>query len=253
MSASPDDGMFDRLMSYEMDLRRAITAINAGVEAPWGPGIEAENFMFTLNWIADGEPDRFLSKLRMTTKTLESGTLLEQLQSRVRLLEFLKDAKKMEFLKDGRKSARRRSRTHCRWDAFVSVSGVDTEFAKVLVEDLKGFDCSVWFYANRMDVGDSIASKLNAAIRASRCCVAIISPSYLREGSFTMLDLEAFFSEENRRSKQLIIPLVYKMGLDDVRRVWPVLSGRACVVVSDASSIETISTKVFKRIQGLRE
>lgn len=92
---------------------------------------------------------------------------------------------------------------------FLSYSGTDGEFAKRLAQDLRSRGINVWIADENIQIGDSITGRIEEAVSASQWIVVLISENSL-ESSWLDKELDLALSEEKRRGRTLVLPVLYQ-------------------------------------------
>lgn len=133
------------------------------------------------------------------------------------------------------------------FDFFVSYKQRDTKpFVKELSEALGIDEAEVWVDQAEMRPGDSILSRIEEGIRSSVDAIVVLSENYF-----------SGWSEQERcnlyslmiSKKVRIIPLWYKLELDDIERLAPMFAGIMGIQVANGSKTEArqVSKEILQR------
>ncbi|MCL4816880.1 MAG: TIR domain-containing protein [Flavobacteriales bacterium] len=117
---------------------------------------------------------------------------------------------------------------------FISHSSTDKKFVRTLKDDLTENSIETWFDEDELNLGDSLAEKLELALEESSHFLIILSPTSVNS-EWVRFELEKALIQNNSQLLQKIIPVKYS----------------ACEVPKELASLlyEDLSNDV-RRIQG---
>lgn len=124
------------------------------------------------------------------------------------------------------------------FDFFISYKQNDAkEFAKRLSEALTSKGAEVWLDQSEMRPGDSILSRIEDGIRSAVDAIVILSRNYF-----------SGWSEQERRNlyalmvskKMRVIPIWYKLGLDEIETLAPMFAGILAIQAATGSDEEAV-------------
>ncbi|MEM7656302.1 MAG: TIR domain-containing protein [Bacteroidota bacterium] len=133
------------------------------------------------------------------------------------------------------------------YDLFVSHALEDQiSLTQPLVEALRAKGIRLWYSSENLQIGDTLSSEVNQAIRQSRYCLAIISPAFL-DSWWMQQELDAFVALETDHRKR-ILPIWHQLTYEDVKDHLPLHAGR--FALSSERSLEELVNEIEAVIKG---
>lgn len=175
-----------------------------------------ETVAFALNWVADGCPEPYFDNLGYEWNSLFRGSPIQKLALRTQLLDILLNGYASE------------AAAEAEFDVFVSHASEDKRaFVQPLIDELLGLGVRVWYDQLELAPGDSLRQRIDLGLRKSRFGVVVLSPSFFAK-SWTQLELNGLFAREVR-GKNTIIPVWYKVTIEQVTEFSPILADRVAL------------------------
>jgi len=91
------------------------------------------------------------------------------------------------------------------FDAFISYASEDRDFARELVEILRGAGLRIWFDQTELRVGRSLSRSLDRGLTRSRYAITVLSGAYIRK-HWTQYELKGFLQREADEG-EIILPI----------------------------------------------
>ena len=92
---------------------------------------------------------------------------------------------------------------------FISHSHQDREFAQRLASDLTKKGIQVWFDGWKLELGDDLTRKIQAAIQTHRFLIIILSPDALKS-EWVNIEWTAAFVRGIEEKRECVLPLLYR-------------------------------------------
>jgi hypothetical protein len=126
---------------------------------------------------------------------------------------------------------------------FISHSSKDKKFVRMLKDCLEANDIDTWVDEDELELGDSLASKLEAALNNSSHFVLVLSSASV-ESDWVKLEMKKALTNQNTGLLQKIIPIKYRscelpQELSD--RIYHDLSNEVVLPTTDGSKVRFIS------------
>lgn len=110
------------------------------------------------------------------------------------------------------------------YDVFISHASEDKAAVAVpLYNELSARGIRVWFDEATLQPGDSLTVKINDGLSNSRFGIVILSKMFFSK-NWPAKELAAMLALEDK--DHLIIPIMHDIGIDDIRRAFPLLADR---------------------------
>jgi hypothetical protein len=114
---------------------------------------------------------------------------------------------------------------------FISHASEDKDaVVRELVEKLKK-DFDVWYDEDKLVVGTSIFDEINKGISECDYGIIILSPHFF-DKKWTNEELKGLFAREEK-DRKVILPVWYKVDVEDIKRKYPVLADRKASLAKD--------------------
>lgn len=239
-----EDWMAERLSREVTNLRALSSRSRLDREFRTSPEIAGEvdntteSVSFCFNWISDGEPIEFLSRLGFEWHVLTVGAPAQRVALQLQAVEAVLGESQLMQHRD------------FDFDAFISHASEDkNDFVRPLVEELVSRDLRIWYDEHSLDVGHSLRESIDAGLAKSRFGIVIISQAFLRK-NWTQRELNGLVARQMEGAR-VILPIWYNVTHDEVLNYSPPL---ADAVALDAARlpIDEIGTKLFQTIRGIR-
>ncbi|MEI8225852.1 MAG: toll/interleukin-1 receptor domain-containing protein [Bacteroidota bacterium] len=92
---------------------------------------------------------------------------------------------------------------------FISHSSTDKRFVRTLKDDLNENNIETWFDEDELDIGDSLADKLEIALDQSSHFLIILSPTSINS-EWVNFEIQKAIKNKTNKSIQKILPVKYK-------------------------------------------
>lgn len=130
--------------------------------------------------------------------------------------------------------------TPFQYDVFVSHANDNKEeFVNVLTAGLSRLDISIWYDANILDWGDNWKLQIANGLKKCRFGIVVISPEFLGR-EWTEKELNELLQRQNASGEKVILPLLYKMTIDDLKNSYPKVADFQAMVVSPKTDVRDI-------------
>jgi hypothetical protein len=222
-----DPWMAERLQSERNFMRslvqRATTdpAFRASDEFAHQVADTDETFGFAVNWVADGQPDDLCERLGQNWGRIFQGSLLKRLTLRLQLVDILLEGFQPSPVSDPE------------YDVFISHASEDEAFVGPHAEKLVELDLRVWYDGFELKAGDSLREQVEFGLRNSKFAIVVLSPAFCSK-TWTQSELSGLVARQVR-GKTTIIPVWYKMTIEEVTEFSPILADR---IALDAAKLE---------------
>jgi hypothetical protein len=100
--------------------------------------------------------------------------------------------------------------------AFISYDSRDRDVAQSIAIGLQRLMCPVWYDEFSLKAGDNLRDSIEKGLRECRKCVLVLSPNFLSNGGWTKKEFVSVFTREILEEKQLVLPVWYGVGKQDV-------------------------------------
>ena len=115
-----------------------------------------------------------------------------------------------------------------------------------LAEALRGAGLNVWYDAFALTVGDSLRKKIDEGLASSRFGIVVLSKAFFSK-RWPQAELDAMAQRHSSQAGKYLLPVWHEVGLDDVRRESPLLSGLLA-----ARSIDGLDVVVQQLLESIR-
>lgn len=145
-------------------------------------------------------------------------------------------------LKDqhGNKSLPSTANASYQFDVFVSHANDNKEeFVNALTAELSRLGISIWYDANILDWGDNWKLQIANGLKKCRFGIVVVSPEFLGR-EWTEKELNELLQRQNDSGEKVILPLLYKMTIDDLKKSYPRVADFQAMVVSPETDVRDI-------------
>lgn len=114
-----------------------------------------------------------------------------------------------------------------KYDVFVSHAWEDKDdFVDEFVVELRNLGIKVWYDTSEIKWGDSMRKRIDDGLRKSRFGVAVLSPSYIREGKYwTKAELDGLFQLDSIGGK-VLLPIWHNLTKKEVMEYSPIIASK---------------------------
>ncbi|MCI0563290.1 MAG: SUMF1/EgtB/PvdO family nonheme iron enzyme [Nitrososphaera sp.] len=130
------------------------------------------------------------------------------------------------------------------WDVFLSYASEDKLFARRLARGLIDSGLKVWFDEFALEAGDSLRRSIDKGLRESQYGIVILSQHFFQK-EWPQRELDGLTARDDGKSK-VIIPVWYKISIEDVRSYSPPLADKLSVYYS--GSTKGVLSKLLRAI-----
>jgi hypothetical protein len=114
--------------------------------------------------------------------------------------------------------------TQFQYDVFISHANDNKEeFVNGLTTALSKLDISIWYDANILDWGDNWKLQIANGLKKCRFGIVVISPEFLGR-EWTEKELNDLLQRQNETGQKVVLPLLYKMTVADMKKQYPQLA-----------------------------
>jgi len=132
------------------------------------------------------------------------------------------------------------------WDLFISHASIDkAEIVNPLVQKLKENGFKVWFDEEQIGIGDSISKQIENGLLNSKFVIVVLTKNFGNK-KWASNELRTVFSLEDEKNNR-ILPLVYKINIDEIQKISPLLLDRAYVDISN--DLDGACKKLMARVR----
>lgn len=133
-------------------------------------------------------------------------------------------------------------------DVMISYSHADSkQVAKDLYEELTAYGLDVWYDGVQLNIGDNIQKSIDKALSKSDHAVIIMSPTYF-EG-MSQLELGGLVQIHNDSDHNVLLPLLHKMGFEELREKSPSLAGIIGKEISE-DNVADVTADLYSAIES---
>ena len=126
------------------------------------------------------------------------------------------------------------------FDVFVSHANDNkAEFVNALTAGLSRLGISIWYDANILDWGDNWKLQIANGLKKCRFGIVVISPEFLGR-EWTEKELNELLQRQNDSGEKVILPILYKMTIDDLKKSYPRVADFQAMVVSPETDVRDI-------------
>lgn len=126
------------------------------------------------------------------------------------------------------------------YDVFVSHANDNkAEFVNGLIKALEKLGVSIWYDANVLDWGDNWKLQIANGLMKCRFGIVVISPEFLGR-EWTEKELNDLLQRQNESGEKVILPLLYKMTIADLKKNYPQVADFQAIVFSPETDIKDI-------------
>jgi hypothetical protein len=131
-----------------------------------------------------------------------------------------------------------------KWDFFISHAGEDKEqVARPLADALKAKRYRIWLDAGTLTVGDRMLRSIEQGLLKSRFGIVILSPAFFTK-EWPLVELDGLFEQELVDNKKVILPVLYNITQDELRKKSPIIAGK--IAVSYSNGLEHVVSEIIK-------
>ena len=126
------------------------------------------------------------------------------------------------------------------FDVFISHANDNkAEFVNNLTDALNKLGITIWYDANTLEWGDNWKLQIRNGLKKCRFGIVVISPEFLGR-EWTEKELNELLQRQNESGEKVILPLLYKMTIGDLRKSYPQVADFQAVVVSPETDVRDI-------------
>ena len=126
------------------------------------------------------------------------------------------------------------------YDVFISHANDNkAEFVNSLTDALNKLGITIWYDANTLDWGDNWKLQITNGLKKCRFGIVVISPEFLGR-EWTEKELNELLQRQNDSGEKVILPLLYKTTIDDLKKSYPQVADFQAVVVSPETDVRDI-------------
>jgi small GTP-binding protein len=130
------------------------------------------------------------------------------------------------------------------WDFFISHASEDKEqVARPLADALKEKGYQVWLDKDTLTVGDSLRRSIEQGLLKSRFGIVIFSPAFFAK-EWPLAELDGLFAIELADNKKVILPVLYNITHDELRRKSLIIASK--ITVSYSKGLEQVVSEIIK-------
>jgi len=107
--------------------------------------------------------------------------------------------------------------------AFISYDSRDRDIAQSVAIGLQRMMCPVWYDEFSLKVGDNLRDSIEKGLKECRKCVLVLSSNFFSNRGWTKREFDSVFTREVLEEKQLVLPVWYGVGKQDVYEYSPSL------------------------------
>lgn len=135
-------------------------------------------------------------------------------------------------------------------DVFISHASEDKkDFVIDLVQKLEALGLDVWFDDNELTIGDELTQNIVRGIAFSLTGVVVLSPRFFdRKKTWTKKELEMISSSEG--DTKVILPVLYEMSVDDLRKENPDLAELVGAKAEDG--VDKVAAAIVKAVTAIQ-
>jgi len=116
--------------------------------------------------------------------------------------------------------------THERTLGFISHDSRDKDdLVRPLATRLRGALCPVWYDEFSILPGESIRASIDAGLRDSRRCVAVLSPYYLENEGWARGEFDAIVTRHMNSGGGILIPIWHNVTQEQIAEFSPLAAG----------------------------
>jgi internalin A len=131
-----------------------------------------------------------------------------------------------------------------KWDFFISHAGEDKEqVARPLADALKEKGYKVWLDIDTLTLGDRLRRSIEEGLLKSRFGIVIFSPAFFTK-EWPLAELDGLFEREFTDNKKVILPVLYNITHDDLRKKSLIIASK--VAVSYSEGLEQVVSQIIK-------
>lgn len=110
------------------------------------------------------------------------------------------------------------------FDVFVSHANDNKQsFVDSLSAGLNRLGIKVWYDSSILDWGDDWKAKIKEGLEKSRFGIVVLSPQFIGR-EWTTKELTELLNRQNERHEKVVLPLLYKLTVDDMKAKYPDLA-----------------------------
>lgn len=126
------------------------------------------------------------------------------------------------------------------FDVFIShANGDKEEFVSGLTDALVKLGISIWYDANTLEWGDNWKLQIANGLKKCRFGIVVISPEFLGR-EWTEKELRELLQRQNESGEKVILPLLYKMTVEDLKKSYPQVADLQALAVSPGTDVRDI-------------
>jgi len=151
----------------------------------------------------------------------------------------------------GTSAPRRVDARDLQWDVFISHAHEDKEgFVRPLAEALREAGVRVWYDDFTLTMGDSLRRSIDQGLTRSQYGVVVLSPNFFGK-HWPQTELDGLAQRESDGHK-VILPVLHRMTIDQVRRQSPTLADRVAVPSESGIPhvVEEVMVAMGRRARG---
>ena len=181
-----------------------------------------------------------LEKAERERKAAEATIELNE-QTKVQNRILRDEVKKLnETIKDLNDARRTEKPSLHEFDVFIShANGNKEEFVSGLTDALVKLGISIWYDANTLEWGDNWKLQITNGLKKCRFGIVVISPEFLGR-EWTEKELNELLQRQNESGEKVILPLLYKMTVADLKKSYPQVADLQALTVTRETDVRDI-------------
>lgn len=139
------------------------------------------------------------------------------------------------------------------YDVFISHANHDKpKFVDPLKKKLEELGLHIWYDSEQIEWGDSIKGKIEEGLKKCRFGIVVLSPNFLGR-EWTEKELSELLHRQNKSGQKLLLPLLYHMTINKMKKSHPELEDIHTYVVKPNEDVRNIVIRFAKvLIQALK-
>ncbi|MBQ3427920.1 MAG: toll/interleukin-1 receptor domain-containing protein [Clostridia bacterium] len=122
---------------------------------------------------------------------------------------------------------------HKKYDVFISHANKDKiDYVDFLKENISQLGINVFYDKETLSWGDNWKQVILSGTADSEFAIIVISKNFF-DREWTEKELEEFLNKQNERGQKIVLPLMYGISLDELKKHYPRLGDIQCISSDD--------------------
>lgn len=140
-----------------------------------------------------------------------------------------------------------------KYDVFISHASKDkSTYVNALCSEIKKLGINVFYDKDVFDWGDNWKQKIYEGTEQAEFAIIVISENFFGR-EWTEIELKQFLERQNACGQKIVLPLLYNISIEELKRKYPMLADIQCLDAKERSKKDIcilFAKELIKRLKG---